>query len=691
MGTGPTRRLKQGTDRGLAAQAGAALVFCASTLACAGAGSAAPATPQPAAAEPNGAGGAARAQPAPSAKVVAEDVPSGAAAQRDAELETLAAKFVDAFWNSGPEFTPDDKRVAFISNRDGLPQLYVAEVAQPEAAARRLFTWPERVQSAIATRDGTAFLFRSDRGADENWSYHRVSVEGQPIVELTPDERQNRDQGIIPDAAPQRLFYTARKMSEATSTLYEASTERAESPKVIYTDPKPTFLSDMSRDGSQSLLIRYPSRSENYLLLVDTASGQARTLFPASGRVSIARAVFSPDAQRVLVATDEGGERQHLLALDVTTGKEVARHSEPAQVVIQDVIVPKHGATLAIAVQAGDHSEVRLLNAKSLASRAKLALPLGAGGPVAFSEDGKRLSVTWSTANTPNDLYVVDVESAKVAPLRKEPRPTLAGAAPIKAQIQTLEAFDGGRIPVNVFVPEGELDRPHPVIVSYHGGPSGVSTVGWSPIRAFYLSLGYAVVEPNVRGSGGFGRAFEEADNGPKRLDAFKDVERSARWASTQPWADPERMVVYGGSYGGYTVLIGLTRWPDLWRAGVNLFGVAKLDTFMATTSGLIREIFLLEFGDPSKDAQFLEQISPLAEVERIVDPTFVYAGANDPRVPRSESDLIVSALRERGVPSEYMVAENEGHSLARRENIIAFLARSARFLEQNLRPPAAP
>jgi len=141
-----------------------------------------------------------------------------------------------------------------------------------------------------------------------------------------------------------------------------------------------------------------------------------------------------------------------------------------------------------------------------------------------------------------------------------------------------------------------------------------------------------------------------------------------------------------GGSYGGYTTLIALSRWPDIWRAGVNIFGVANLKTFMATTSGLIRKIFLVEFGDPEKDGEFLAQISPVNDVDKIVDPTFVYAGANDPRVPRSESDLIVKALRQRGVPSEYMVAENEGHSLARRENQIELYVRVTRFLETALR-----
>ena len=169
--------------------------------------------------------------------------------------------------------------------------------------------------------------------------------------------------------------------------------------------------------------------------------------------------------------------------------------------------------------------------------------------------------------------------------------------------------FDGGKIPTNVYIAKGEQTKKHPVLVVYHGGPSGVSMIRWNPGTAFFLSLGYVVVEPNVRGSSGYGRGYEAADNGPKRLEAFKDIEATGRWAASQPWADPKRLVVYGGSYGGYTVLVGLTRMPDLWRAGIDAVGVANLKTFMATTSGLIREIFLLEFGDPEKDAPFLDSI----------------------------------------------------------------------------------
>ena len=249
-----------------------------------------------------------------------------------------------------------------------------------------------------------------------------------------------------------------------------------------------------------------------------------------------------------------------------------------------------------------------------------------------------------------------------------------------------MRAHDGLSLPINVYLPKVRTGK-LPVIVCYHGGPAGNSKIRWSATIAFFVSQGYAWVEPNVRGSGGFGRAFEEADNGPKRLEAFKDIEATGRWAASQPWADSSRVIIEGGSYGGYTVLVGLTRMPQLWRAGVDLFGVVNMKTFMATTSGLIREIFLLEMGNPDTDAPFLESISPLRDADKIVRPLFVYAGANDPRVPLAESDQIVHALRARKVPVEYMVAPNEGHSLARKDNQTEFLARAARFLEEHAGP----
>jgi dipeptidyl aminopeptidase/acylaminoacyl peptidase len=176
------------------------------------------------------------------------------------------------------------------------------------------------------------------------------------------------------------------------------------------------------------------------------------------------------------------------------------------------------------------------------------------------------------------------------------------------------------------------------------------------------------------------------ADNREKRADWLKDVETVNAWVREQPWADPSRVVAMGGSYGGYTVLMALTRQPTLWRAGVDYVGIANLHTFLRSTDQLIRAAWVDEFGDLDRDADLLERFSPLRDTSAVVAPLYVYAGQNDPRVPREESDQVVRALRTRGVPVEYQVAPDEGHSLDHRANRVEFLTRVARFLEDEVK-----
>jgi len=489
----------------------------------------------------------------------------------------------------------------------------------------------------------------------------------------------------VPDLAPGVMYFSGRRISDVGSTVFAASTKLPGPAREVYRDPKPGFLTAVSHDGKRALFVRRPAHSDRQLLRVELPGGETTQIYPRGAKVSIFDAQFSPDGRTVYVATDGGGEQGWLLALDAESGREKARYVEkdPAIATISSVLVPKTGGVLALSIDAGNHNEIRLLDATTLEPRAKVTMPLGQGSAVDFSQDGRRLVAIWSTPTSPNDAWSIDAATGKAEPLRTEARPSLRELPAMDVSITEVKSHDGLSLPVNVYLPKGRTGK-LPVIVWYHGGPAGSSRIRWSVITAFFVAQGYGWIEPNVRGSGGFGRAFEEADNGPGRLEAFKDIDRTGRWAAAQPWADPKRVVVFGGSYGGYTVLVGLTRMPDLWRAGVDLFGVVNMKSFMATTSGLIREIFLVEFGDPEKDAAFLDSISPLRDVDRITAPLFVYAGANDPRVPRTESDLIVRALRQRNVPVEYMVADNEGHSLARKENVVQFLARSARFLEQH-------
>jgi dipeptidyl aminopeptidase/acylaminoacyl peptidase len=359
--------------------------------------------------------------------------------------------------------------------------------------------------------------------------------------------------------------------------------------------------------------------------------------------------------------------------------------------------VSPRGDLVAIQVDAGNRSEIRLLHAKGLTVKTRVKAPLGTAVLGEFTRDGTLLTMGLSTPDSPPEPYAVSTATGESRKLRDDPRPG-AKLVAVDTSIESAKAFDGKPIPLNVSLPRDRGDRRLPVIVEFHGGPAASSEVSWNPFTQFFASLGYAVVHPNVRGSTGFGRAWEMADNRERRGHVLKDMESVNRWVRAQPWADPQRIVIAGGSYGGYLVLMGLTRQPDLWSAGVDLVGVADLSTLLRSTDQLIRAVFVDEFGDLEKDAALLAEWSPLADASKIADPLFVYQGANDPRVTRSESDAIVGALRQRNVPVEYMVAPDEGHSLARRPNRIEYLSRVGRFLEEHLskrgqatRQPLAP
>jgi dipeptidyl aminopeptidase/acylaminoacyl peptidase len=629
--------------------------------------------------------------PPPAPVTIDPDVPTGADAARDAELKKQAEGIVGVYTNTSPSLTPDGKKVVFLSDRDGLPQLYVGEVAKPDAPPLRLVTSAERIVGPALTPDGKSVIFRSDKGANERWSIFRVDLDGKNLVELTPGEELQRDWTSVPDkATPAVVVYSARAVSEAKSSLFVQEITPGKKPKRVYADPSIGGVTDVSRDGKWALWTRTVTISESTLSLVDLGTGTIKSLYPSAGKkVRIYDASFTADGKRAVLSTDDGGDRTILLSIDVQTGAETARHIEdrPPTAAISISSASKDGKSFVEGVFAGNHSELRVLDQKTLKPVRDIQVPLGAGGVGLFSEDGKRMAMTWGTADGPTDLYSVEVSTGKVTPLRKEARSGLASLPAQDVSIIDVSSFDGTKIPVNLYLPAAlkKAPKPTPVMVIVHGGPAGASTVGWDPFRRFYAAQGYAIVEPNVRGSSGFGRTYEMADNGPKRPDGIKDVEMVARWAMTQPWADKDRMVIFGGSYGGYTVLMGVTRQTDIWRAGVNLFGISSWRTFMTSTSGLIHDLFLTEIGDPDKDGAFLDSISPLKDAAKIKAPLFVYAGANDIRVPKPESDQIVRSLRERRVPVEYMVATNEGHSVSHRENQVELLARSARFLEKAL------
>jgi dipeptidyl aminopeptidase/acylaminoacyl peptidase len=596
---------------------------------------------------------------------------------------------MDAYTNGNPQLSRDGKTVLFASRRDGNREYYLGEVASPSAPPILLTHGPERASSASFTRDGKSVLFLRDTGADEDYRIYQIGLDGKNETCLTPGPKLHRYAPHEARDEPGTIVYARRDVKVAATEIVVQ--KLGGEPAVVYTDPGPTAVLSLRHDGKRALLSHRNSSSDYVLLELDLGTGKTRRLYPDEGTKSAIRdAAYSVDGRRAYVAADDGADGQLLLAIDPASGAigQRYRQSDPPTAAVDGVVVSPRGDRIALSIDAGDHEDVRILDATTLKVAAKTSLPLGDVYPARFSDDGKKLTLTMSSAEAPADVFALDLATGAITPLRKDVRPGLDKLPPLDASIEAVKAFDGLSIPTIVYLPHGARasGRRLPVIAEFHGGPAGSSTVGWDVFARFYTALGYAYLLPNVRGSTGYGRAYEMADNREKRADWLKDVASVNAWTKSQPWADPGRVVVMGGSYGGYTVLMALSRQPSRWRAGVDYVGIANLPTFLRSTDQAIRKVWVDEFGDLDRDRALLEEFSPIRDVGEITAPLFVYAGQNDPRVPREESDQIVTALRTRGVPVEYQVAANEGHSLDHRENRVEFMTRVARFLEDNLK-----
>ncbi len=618
---------------------------------------------------------------------------TGADRSRDAAREPLARALVDAYpnWNgffssTVAEWSPDQKHFLFGSTRDGVPEIYAGEEGAPDATPVAITKGPERAIWAKYTVDGKAILFLRDHAGNENHHIYRANTDGSNAVDLTPEE-MHRDEPLLPKKKPDTMIYSAARVTAPDSMLFTQSTSGGPA-RLVFTAHRSGGASDVTQDGARVLFYDSGSPADTVITEIEIATGKARRVYPPEGKkAAVSTAAYSADEKRIFIATDEGAESSVLLALDAKTGKELGRYvnESPKTGALSVVVAPK-GDVLAALVDAGNHGEVRILSARTLKPIRDVTVPLGDIHIGSFRADGKEFSILISEPDHPADPFAVDVATGTVKPLRADKRAGLDVLAKVDVTIDKVPAFDGLTIPVNRYLPRDKANQKLPTIAIFHGGPSTSYAVRWSPFARFFVSLGYAVIEPNVRGSTGFGRAYEAADNREKRADWLKDLASVNTWAKSQPWCDPARVIVWGQSYGGYTTLMALTRQPASWRAGVDLYGVADLKQFLRTTDAGIRSYFVEEFGDLDRDSALLDAFNPMRDVDKIVSPLFVYAGQNDPRVPRAESDTVVRALRARQIHVEYMVAANEGHTVDRRETKIELLTRTARFLEDATR-----
>ncbi|MCU0881140.1 MAG: prolyl oligopeptidase family serine peptidase, partial [Hyphomonadaceae bacterium] len=336
-------------------------------------------------------------------------------------------------------------------------------------------------------------------------------------------------------------------------------------------------------------------------------------------------------------------------------------------------------------------SQIYTMAAEGAPRATKAQLPVGLVGGLQWSPDSRRLGLTINTARSPSDAYVYDVSSRRLTRWTQSEIGGLNPASFVEPSLIRYPTFDmvnGAPRTIPAFVYRARQPGPRPVIIQIHGGPEAQSRPGFSSTIQYWANeLGISVVVPNVRGSTGYGRSFVELDNGFKREDSVKDIGALLDWIKTQPDMDASKVIVYGGSYGGYLVLASLTHFPDRLAGGIDIVGISNFVTFLENTDGYRRDLRRVEYGDERDPAMraHLQAISPLTNAHKIEDPLFVIQGANDPRVPRSEAEQIVERVRANGREVWYMLAMDEGHGFAKKSNRDAQREAETLFLQQVL------
>ncbi len=602
---------------------------------------------------------------------------------------------------AGAQLSPDGRWMTFLKEYRGELNVWIKRREEPFEKARPLTADTERpVRGYFWTRDSRYVLYVQDRGGNENFHVWRVDPTAKPgpdgvppAVDLTPCEKAQARILSLPRKDPGTIVVALNDRDPSYHDVYRVDVATGKRTLLYKNDGGYAgFLCDL--DGNVRLGFRMTEDGGSET--VELVPGrEPRVLLSCSFEENCAPVRFTPDGKSFWFASNHG-EDVDLVGLyryDLAKGEAIFVESDPEKEVdLASPVFSERTDELVATVYVGDRARVypKTREFRRDYEWLKKHLPDGEIGIGSRTADERYWIVSIHSDVNPGSAYLWDRKKRRLRKLydaRPElPRRYLAPMKPVRYR-----ARDGLVIPAYLTVPKGVPAKNLPAIVLPHGGPWARDHWGYDPFAQFLANRGYAVLQPNFRGSTGYGKKFLNAGNGEWGTGAMQhDLTDGARWLIEQGIADPHRVAIMGGSYGGYATLAGLAFTPDVYAAGVDIVGPSNILTLLDSIPAYwkpIRQMFYRRVGNPEdpRDRERLIAQSPLFSAKKIRAPLLVIQGANDPRVKKRESDQIVVALRDLGRPVEYLVAPDEGHGYAREENRLAMIVAIERFLAKHL------
>jgi len=563
------------------------------------------------------------------------------------------------------------------------------EVRQPGGARRQLTFTPEPVGGGQwQPMHGRYIVFTQDQGGGEFFQYYRLDPDTGRITLLTDGKSRNGSARFTRSGS--LMAYTSTRRTGRDTDVYVMNpAEPASDRRLVELSGGGWAVTDWSEDESKLLLGEYLSINQSRIYLLDVKTGVKELLTP-DGAVPVAygNAQFARDGQSIFLTSDAGAEFQRLVQMDLKTRTTRVLTVDLAWNVEEFDLSPD-GKTIAFITNEDGVGQLRLIEARSGRAKRGPKLPLGIPSGVTWHEHGRELGFNFTSARSPADVYSFDPKSGRLERWTESETGGMTTANFIEPELIKLKSFDG--LPVSGFLYRPDPKKfpgQRPVIVNIHGGPEGQSRPIFQARNNYYLNeLGVAIFYPNVRGSDGYGKTFLTLDNGFKREDSVRDIATFLDFIAADKALDAERIAVMGGSYGGYMTLACLTHYSDRLRCGVDVVGISNFLTFLKNTQDYRRDLRRVEYGDERDPAmaEFLQRISPLTNVEKIRKPLFVVQGQNDPRVPVTEAEQMVKAIRERGGAVWYLMAKDEGHGFQKKKNADFQFLSTIQFIREHL------
>ena len=619
---------------------------------------------------------------APADNLVAEGIP-----KIPAVLADQLSRYTD-IRSAGLSSWHPVKREMLINTRFAdTPQVHLVKF--PRGARTQLTFFKDRVGGAtFQPITGDYFVFSKDLGGNENYQFYRYDFGSGEITLLT--DGKSRNTGGLWSNGGDKFVYGSTRRNGQDVDLWLMNPSKPESDHMLaQLEGGGWSALDFSPDDRMLLVIEYISANESLLWLLDVATGKRSLFTPKEEREQVfyGAAEFSKDNKGIYLTTDRDSEFQRLAYVDLGT-KNYVYVTEHIKWDVESFQLSWDGRMIALTANEDGRGVLHLLDTGSRKERPAPKLPVGLVGGIAWHKNNRDLGLTIQSARSPYDAYSLDVRTGNLERWTQSETGGINTESFAEPELVRWKSFDGKMISGWLHKPPAKFMGKRPVIIQIHGGPEGQSRPGFLGESSYVVNeLGVAIIQPNIRGSTGYGKAFVKLDNGFLREDAYKDIGALLDWVATNPNLDSSRVMVTGGSYGGHMTLATATRYPERIRCALDVVGIANLVTFLENTSAYRRDLRRVEYGDERdpKMREFLNRIAPLNNATNITKPLFVVQGGNDPRVPLSESVQMVQTARTNGTPVWYLMAKDEGHGFAKKRNREFLLYSTVLFIKEHL------